>query len=244
MNSINSVRHTAAVFRAWRLCAWAGPVYLVGLVGFWGLLAGFVPAPPQHLNAQQITDFFLANNLKIRAGMVGTLFVAPLYFVWSLVISAVMKKIEGPDGVLAQLEFVGGIATAFVTLGFSLMWLTASVRTALRSPEDIQLLHDLGWFIFDTTIMVTAIQMCAFGAAIFMDKRAKPLLPGWLGWASFAIAATFVAAFIMPFVQDGPFAWHGLITYWLVLTTFFLWMVVTSVLLFPAIRDVERESAR
>jgi hypothetical protein len=242
MKSISTAQQTATVFMVWRLCAWAGPIYLVGLVGFWGLLAGFVPPPQQYLDAQQITDFFLANNLKIRAGMVGTLFVAPLYYVWSLVISAIMKKIEGPDGLLAQLEFVGGIATAFVTLGFSIMWLTASVRTELRSPQDIQLLTDVGWFIFDTTIMVTAIQMCAFGGAIFMDKRVKPLLPKWLAWASFAIAATFLAAYIMPFVEDGPFAWHGIITYWLVLSTFFAWMVLTSILLFPAIRQVEQEN--
>ncbi|MGQ7863984.1 hypothetical protein ACUN0G_32605 [Pseudomonas sp. 32A] len=238
----DTILRDTTVFRVWRLCAWAGPVYLVGLVAFWGLLAGFLPAPPQYLNAQQISEFFLANNLKIRAGMVGTLFVAPLYYVWSLVISAVIKKIEGPDGLLAQLEFVGGIATAFVTLGFSIMWLTASVRTSLRSPQDIQLLSDIGWFIFDTTIMVTAIQMCAFGGAIFMDRRTQPLLPKWLGWATFAIAATFIAAYIMPFVEDGPFAWHGLITYWVVLSSFFAWMVLTSILLFPAIRQVEQES--
>jgi hypothetical protein len=242
MRSIDTAAHSATVYRVWRICAWAGPIYLVGLVGFWGLLAGFVPAPPQYLNAEQITGFFLADNLRIRAGMVGTLFVAPLYFVWSLAISAIMKKIEGPDGLLAQLEFVGGIATAFVTLGFSIMWLTASVRTELRAPQDIQLLVDLGWFIFDTTIMVTAIQMVAFAGALLMDKRATPLLPKWLAWYSLASAATFVAAFIMPFVQDGPFAWHGIITYWVVLSSFFVWMAATSFYLFGAVKRVEQES--
>ena len=242
MNGIQTAQQKATVYMVWRLCAWAGPLYLVGLIGFWGLLAGFVPAPPQYLTTEQVHQFFLDNNLKIRAGMAGTLFVAPLYYVWSLVISAVMKKIEGPDGLLSQLEFIGGIATAFVTLGFGLMWLTASVRTELRSPQDIQLLCDLGWFIFDTTIMVTGIQMLAFGGAVLMDKRDTPLLPKWLAWFGFASAATFVAAFIMPFVQDGPFAWHGIITYWVVLTTFFLWMVATSFYLFGAVKRVEQES--
>lgn len=243
MNYAPRTSRADTVYLTWRICAWAGPLYLVGLVGFWGLLAGFVPAPPQSWNAQQITEFFVNNNLKIRAGMVGTLFVAPFYFVWSLVISAVMKKIEGPDGILAQLEFVGGIATAFVTMAFSIMWLAASLRTALRAPEDIQMLHDLGWMIFDTTIMVTAIQMVAFGTAIVMDKRSVPLLPKWLAWFSFAVTATFLAAYVMPFVQEGPFAWNGIITYWVVLSTFFAWMILVCYYLFGAIDKVQRESA-
>jgi hypothetical protein len=231
------------VFLVWRLCAWAGPLYLVGLIAFWGLLAGFVPAPPMSLNAQQITAHFIENNLGIRAGMVGTLFIAPFYFVWSLVIAAIMKKIEGPDGLLAKLEFVGGIATALVTIGFAIMWLMASFRTAQRAPEDIQLLHDMGWMIFDTTIMVTLIQMAAFGGAILMDKRREPLLPKWLAWLSFAVATTFLAAYLMPFVLEGPFAWNGIVTYWVVLTSFFIWMQVVCYYLFGAIGKVQRESA-
>lgn len=230
-------------FFIWKLCAWAGPLYLVGLIFFWGILGNNIPAPRQYWSADEVVEFFLSNNIQIRIGMVGTLFVAPFYFVWSQAISAVMREIEGPDGFLAPLENVGGIATAFVTLAFALMWLTASVRTELRSPQDIQLLLDLGWHIFDMTIMVTLIQMCAVGGAILMDRRPQPLFPTWLGWLSFAAASTFLTAFLMPFFPDGPFAWHGLVTYWLVLNAFFIWMVFMCYYLFSAIDKVRQEKA-
>lgn len=240
----NDYRCIKENFIIWRVFAWAGPLYLGGLLIFWGLVAGYIPAPAQYWSAQEITQFFLDNNIRIRTGMVGTMFIAPFYYLWSLVICSLMRRIEGQNGLLSQVEFVGGIATAFVTLVFGWMFLTASFRTELRSPEDIQLLSDLGWLFFDMTIMVTLLQMCAFGTALLLDKREVKLFPTWLAWFTYGVAATFLTAYLMPFFVSGPFAWHGLVTYWVVLSGFFIWMLLTCYYIFPAIKKVEQEDGQ
>jgi len=230
-------------FQLWRLCAWAGPLFIVGLLVFWGLVAGYVPPPPQYWSAQEVADFFARNNLGIRTGMVGVAFIAPFYFVWSSVISRLMQRIEGPEGVLSNIELMGGVCTAIVTQGFAVMWLAASFRTAERSIQDLQLLMDLGWFIFNSTFMVTSLQMIALGLAIILDPRAAPLFPRWLGWCSCAVPTTFLPVLLMPFFMHGPFPWHGLLTYWVGLSAYFLWSVPACYFVLAAVGKVEREAA-
>ena len=236
----SSKRQTS--FLMWRVCAWSGPVFVVGFLVFWAIIAKFLPAPPQYWSADEVFNFYMQRNLQIRAGMVGVLFFAPFYFVWSAVLSRIMRHIEGPDGVLASVELLGGVCTTVITLGLGVMWLGASFRTAARTPQDVQLLHDLGWLYFDSTFMVTFLQLAALGTCILIDERQIPLFPRWLGWASYATASISLVILLMPFFDHGPFAWQGLLTYWTDLGAFFVWAIVTMYATFAAIGKLEKEA--
>lgn len=225
----------------WRLSAWTGLVYPVGLAICWVFFAHLLPPPPESLTAQQITEFYLDNNTGLHVGMVGMLLVAPFYCVWSAVISRIMQRIEGPDGVLSLIELMGGVMTALVTLIPASAWLVASFRTAERPPEIIQMLNDFGWVVFMVTFMVTVLQMGAFGLAILIDKRAKPLMPRWFGWFSFAAAGMFFSATLMTFDQDGPFSWTGVLTFWGIFGSFFIWICPAIYYVLAAVNTLELE---
>lgn len=228
-------------FRIWRWCAWSGAVYAtVGLI-FWGIVAGYLPAPHESLRGEEIKRFFLEDQTRIRVGMVGYIAVAAFYLPWSVVIAKVMERIEGPHGVLNRIEFFGGIATTFVTLFSGVAWLAASFRTAERSAGEIQLLSDVGWFVFDCTFMVTSLQLVALGVAILLDRRAVPYLPSWMAWLCFLTAASFLPLVAMPFFTTGPLAWHGLVNYWVALGLFFLVVYAMTFLLLGAIKRIESE---
>jgi hypothetical protein len=228
-------------FTVWRLCAASGALYAtVGLV-FWAIIAGFVPAPHESLHADGIKDFFLAHQTRIRVGMVGYVAIGAFYLPWSVVIARIMARIEGPHGLLHRIEFFGGIATVFATMFSGVMWLTASFRTPERSAQDIQLVTDIGWFIFDMTFMVTLLQMCAFGSVILLDKRRTPYFPKWLGWFCYLLAFTFVPLLAMPFTRTGPFAWDGLFNYWVALGAFFVFIYTLTYYLFGAVKRIENE---
>jgi hypothetical protein len=229
-------------FQMWRVCAWAGPIFVLGFLIFWAIIAKFVPPPPQYWSADQVFGFYMNRNLQIRAGMVGVLFFAPFYFVWSAVLSRIMRFMEGPDGVLSYVEILGGVCTTVITLGLGVMWLGASFRTEARTPQDVQLLHDLGWLYFNSTFMVTFLQLAAFGTSILIDERQVPLFPRWLGWASYATASISLVIVFMPFFNHGPFAWQGLLTFWSDLTAFFVWAIVTMYLTFVVIGKLEKEA--
>lgn len=230
-------------YTMWRLAALGGPIFIIGFLVFWALIAKYLPPPPQYWSADEIYRFYVDNNMRLRTGMTGVLFFAPFYFVWSAVISRIIQRIEGPDGVLSYIELMGGVCTAIVALGLGVMWLAAGFRIESRSPQDVQLLHDVGWIIFNMTFMVTFIQMVGLGTAMLIDKRKTPLYPRWMGWASYFAALTFLVVLLMPFVMRGPFAWHGLLTYYVALGAYFVWALLSMYFSFGAIGKIERESA-
>lgn len=229
-------------FLMWKLSAWGGPIFIVGFLVCWALTAKFLPPPPQYWSADEVMRFYVEHNTAIRIGMTGSLFFGPFYFIWSAVISRIIQRIEGPEGVLSNIELMGGVCTVVVVLGLGVMWLGASFRIEARTAQEIQLLHDLGWLIFNMTFMVTLLQMISFGTAMLIDKRPKSLYPRWLGWFSYFSGFTFLVVLLMPFVMQGPFAWHGLLTYYVALVAYFVWALLAMYFSFGVIDRIERES--
>jgi len=230
-----------AAFKIWRLCVYSGAIYATAGLIFWAAIAGFLPAPHESLRGEEIKDFFLADQTRIRVGMVGYISIASFYLIWSVLVARVMQRIEGTYGLLHRLEFFGGIATTFVTMFSGVMWLAASFRTPERSAGEIQLLSDVGWFIFDMTFMVTTLQFVALGVVILRDRRPVPYLPQWTAWLCFLCAASFLPLVAMPFMTTGPFAWHGLMNYWVALGLFFAVIYTLTWYLRGAVRRIEEE---
>ena len=172
------------------------------------------------------------------------LFAMPIYMVFSSAVSRVMARIEGQGGVLSQIELMGGMGTIVAgVVGFS-AWLAASFRTETRSPEVIQALNDFGWIAFNCTYMVTTLQQFAVGIVFLSDKRERPLIPGWVAYFSFFSGTVFLALSLMTFFNDGPFAWHGLINFWVSLGGYFMWVLLLAIYLLSAIRRLRDEEVR
>lgn len=228
-------------FTVWRVAAWAGPVFLAALgLGFAGV-AGFLPPPKESWSAVETQAWFTGNQDRIRVGMAIYLLFVGLYAVWSAAIARAIERIEGRRGLLAQCEFGGGVATTVVAAIAGVMWFAAAFRPEERSPEDVQLLMDVGWLIFNTTFSVTAVQMLAIGAAVMLDRRRDPLFPKWITWIAIAFSTTFIPLLLIPFFETGPFAWDGLFNYYIALGGAFTFDAIVAFYLFGAIRKVERE---
>ena len=228
-------------FRVLKVALWSVAAYCVlGLVGF-AVLAGFWPPPAEHLSAVDIAAYFRDHNTSIRVGLVMMAAGAPFYFIWSAVLSKIIGRIEGPMGVLSTVELLGGLLTAIVTLVPPTIWLTAAFRADLRTDDSIQMFYDFGWMFFDLTFMCSVIQSVALGAAILRDRRSTPLIPRWVAWYSFLVAATYFPLVFVPFFQDGPFAWHGLISFWAVFVMFFVLIVVVTPYALKALTRLQDE---
>lgn len=234
-------RASSSEFRLWRVCAWAGPVFMLALFVFWVCIARWFPPPSADWSAGQVAAYFADHELRIRLGMEGAMAFAMFYFVWSVAIARVMRRIEKREGLLSTIQLIGGVSTAWIAMGCSLCWLTASFRAGSRSPEIVQMLSDLGWMIFDVTAMATMLQQVAFGLVILTDTRANPLLPRWLGYLTFWLTATTFVVYAMPSFQSGPFAWQGIITLYIALGAFFTWQILVCWYLFAAIRRIEAD---
>jgi hypothetical protein len=230
-------------YTIWRIAASVGPVWLISFLILWVFGARFLPPPAESWSTQQVFEFYTEHNTGLRIAMTGIVFLAPLYTVWTISVTRVIRWIEGPNGLLGYIELVGGIMTTLVISAISLFWLTAAFRIKARSPETVQTLHDLGWITFNLTVGMTIVQMVSFGVAMLIDRRAKPMYPSWLGWLSFLTSTTFLFALAVPFVMHGPVAWNGLLTFYFALGLFFPWALLCMFYTYRSIGRIEQEAA-
>ena len=79
----------------------------LGLLGF-AVFAGFWPPPAEDLKATEIAAYFADNETRLRIGMVLMAAGAPLYYAWSVALSRIIGRIEGPMGPLSSIELLGG----------------------------------------------------------------------------------------------------------------------------------------
>jgi hypothetical protein len=214
---------------------------IVGLLGF-AVFGGFFPPPGAYLSAEQIGTFFRQNSVDIRVGMVLMFLSMPFYLSWTIGMSKLMQRMQNDSmNVLPQLQAISGAVAMITLLGPAICWMTAAFRPGVRSNEEIQLLYDLGWFVFDPPFMIFAIQWGAIGFAMLTDKRERPLFPSWIAWVGFFTCATFISTTMISFMTHGPFAWQGLITFWLVFCMFFVYLFAVVPLTRTALRRLEAE---
>lgn len=224
-----------------RICLLLVLAYVVpGLLGF-AVFAGFWPPPGPDLTAEEISRYFVEHRTGLITGMVLMAFCGPWYVTWSAAIARVIGRIEGPMGVLAKVQFTGGVLTGLVTFTPATIWLTAAIRADEHSPEMTQTLYDFGWMFFDTTFVCSALQSIALGVAVLIDRRPDPLYPRWFAWMSFLTAACYVPLMLMPFFRTGPVAWDGVVSFWVVFVEFFAFTAVGTVLTWRALRRLEDE---
>jgi len=114
-------------------------------------------------------------------------------------------------------------------------WILGVYR-ATRSDEVVQLLNDLGWVLIFTPVVAGLLQVFMLGIAVFNSRAAPALFPRWFGFFNIWIGVAFLPGGLLAFFKTGPFAWNGLFCFWLGLSAFGLWFVVTAVMLLKAER--------
>jgi len=158
-----------------------------------------MPPPRPSASAQTIQDFYQANTNGIRAGLVLTMIGGTLTAPWVAAISTQLKRIEGRYSPLS-----------YTQLGLGMLGV---------------LLNDLAWIPFVGVWTCAAVQNVAIGIAVFHDKAQK-VFPRWVGYFNIWTAVLFCPGSLLYFFKDGPFAWNGALSWWLVVVVFCAWFVV------------------
>jgi hypothetical protein len=210
-------------------------------VGWW-LLARFVPPPSPNASAVEIANLFSQNTNGIRIGMILLIAAAGLFAPFIAVISAQIARIEGSPPVLAYTQLLGGAMSIAIILFPAMFWTTAAFRPE-RNPELILLLNDAAWLIVAMTFSPGVIQNLAIGFAILGDRGKPPVFPRWLAYLNFWVAFLLLPAGLITFFKAGPFAWNGLLAFWMPLVVFAIWFNVMFVMMLKAIKQQPQMSA-
>jgi hypothetical protein len=212
--------------RSQALCAWAGligvPLILVGFV-----ISGYILPPHADATAVDLAAFYQNNTFAIRLGLLLMILATAGYATMISVVWVQLRLVEGSRPVMATLSFVGGL-TAYVMLTLFVLLLAAAAFRPERNPEITQMLHDIGWFMAFLAAVPFCLQGLGTGLAILGDKSSRPLYPRWIGYGGLWVFVLLLPGQILLFFHTGPFAYHGLISYWIPLFTFGGWMGLLS----------------
>lgn len=225
--------------RSQRLCAWCGPFFtLLFFIGF-GVIAGFIPPPLPSSSAEVIATMYRDHATAIRLGMVLSMFAITFWVPFIAIISVQLKRIEGRHSPMTYAQLALGALNPVAFFPAFYYFCTAAFRPE-RDDKVIQQLNDMGWLPFTGIVYVIFVQNLVIGIAVLSDSRSTPILPRWYGYFSIWAGVLYCPACLDVFFQKGPLAWDGIFTWWLSLVAFFVWIVVTTVVMLRAITSQEK----
>lgn len=206
-----------------QLCNNGALVFAILLgIGFFFVPGWFPPLNPG-LDANAIAAMYEERRLAIRFGMTIAIFSCGFWWTFSAAIAMQMRRMEGRFPILAYLQMATATSTVIIVMFSCYFMLAAAYRPGLQ-PETIQLMTDLGWLMNIGAYPAGLFQNLAIGLCILSAPAAKAVYPRWLGFANLWIAILYLPGAILPFFHGGPFAWNGVIGFWLVAFFFFNWI--------------------
>jgi hypothetical protein len=207
------------------ICAYSGLAFALFLSLGIGLVTGGIAPPDPALTASQVMQTFTQHTLNIRLGAALFAFGSMFFWPFCAAIGSQMKRIEGTYHPYADTQMLASNGTVIATLLVSFVWFAIAFRPESIPPGTAQALNDFCWIAFVAWYPPAVIQSVAIGLCI-LSGRNQGLYPRWLGFLNLWAALIFMPGALVPFFLSGPFAWNGLISYWLVAVVFFAWIVL------------------
>lgn len=224
------------IFMAWTGMAWV-LCFFIGMV----LLAGWIPLPSPDDSAAEVAAMYREDTDTIRAGL-ALIFVGTIGFIlYAATIASQCRRIQGAPTAAryAQLGSIG--ASTILIVVPIIIWFTAAYRPETRSPESLQLLNDLGWIMFIVGFVPFVAWVWSVGLAILSDESETPVYPRWAGFLCMLLGTLQIPPVLLVFFKTGPFAWNGLMSWWVPATDFFTFFVVMFVLTIKALKNQAAE---
>jgi hypothetical protein len=216
------------------MCAWTGAIVLpLFFLGF-GMLAGFIPPPSPHDGPAEVARMFQLHTNQLRLGLIISMFACGLMGVFFAEISAQLKRIEGRIPSLAYVQLACGAVLVVEFILPLFFWLTAAYRPYSRDPGITQALNDLAWLPFVGATSSVFCQFLAIGLAVLGERGSVPVFPRWAGYFNIWMALMVTPGTVCVFVKDGPFAWNGVLSFWIPLSAFTVWLATMTALLVRA----------
>lgn len=120
---------------------------------------------------------------------------------------------------------MAGYANAMLTFYPPLWWIANTWRSTERSPDVIYLLNDIAWLQFIGGLALITPMFVVVAVVALTGTRPNPVFPRWVGYQSILTFMLFLPDQMLFFFKSGPFAWNGLLGFWIPLTVFCAWFV-------------------
>lgn len=231
--AINKVNTKVLMFGAWAALLYPSMI----IVGWWWL-AGFIPPVEPSSTAHDVAHLLESNSFGIRLGMVITMFGAAMALPLGATVAYFISRIEGFFGPLSVLQLMGATCMAVLTFYPPMWWLISSYR--VERPEELTLmLSDAAWLQWVGGLTIYYPQIVTIAIASFIDKSEQAVFPRWFGYTNLWLFVLLLPGQLIWFFKAGPFAWSGLLAFYLPFSVFALWFPLAFYLLRKAVLRIE-----
>jgi len=209
-------------------CTTCGFVFLgVLFIGLFGTSA----LPPQSPNfAPDYVVGWLSDHRSLKlTGFAVTSVAIGLVMPLVTAISMQMSRVEGRFPVLSVLQFAGGLVT-WVTITISMVILCVAAFRLERDQQMTQFIVDFGWLLLFFVFSPFVMQQIAIALVVFSDRSPNPVFPRWLGYFNIWVALLFTPVVVMPFFKVGPFAYDGLLGFWIPTFVYGAWALGMAIM--------------
>lgn len=219
-----------------RAAAWCGLVYLMLFGMGWLILARFMPPIAPTESAVEVARQFQERHVSL---MLASVFM--MCSTWPLVaVSALMvlitRKIEGGVGMLTLM--MGFTLATYLVMNFytPFSFSLAAFRPD-RAPELVQYASDYGFlqFMGGIPMFVGVWALSAYGILV-VSPRENPIVPRWFGYFNMWATILYLPELLVFFFKTGPFAWDGLVGFWIPAIIFIVYFLLTPLILVPIVR--------
>ena len=204
------------------------------------LLLNFFPPVPATLDATQIVNLYAQHNVQFRVGIVLMMISGAFCQPFNVVVAAQMARCEGQFPLWSRMQLSCGTLGTWL-FGFPpFLWGVAAFSVD-RNPGLTVLIHEFAWLCFVTPPTYFALQLIPI-AVVSLSKNnlPDPPFPRWIGFLTIFTTLVSSSGVMAMLFKSGPFAWNGLISFYLPLTLFSTWLICMTINLFRAIGRQER----
>lgn len=217
---------------------WWGLIFMAIFGVTWYFLLHMMPPPTATLTEAQVAAFYIENGFEIKLGAMVASWTSAFMVPFGTALAIQMARLEkGRVPAWSILAFAGGILMSMFLVFPPICWGVAAF-TVTRAPEVTTLMHELALLTLTTTDQFYIFQMipAAIVSLKIRDHDELSALPRWLGYLILWCAVAFEVGALAFMFKTGPFAWNGLLVFWMPLVLFGLWVPVTSIVMIRALK--------
>lgn len=218
-------------------------IYSTAFMVFCTVLGLFIVAPmfppfgQASASAETIAAFYQEGNLSKKIGlcimMFGTPFIIPLF---ALLGEIIRRPMNMP--ILGTVQYGSGLFGILFTFMMTVSWGAAAFRPE-RVHDVTQALHDMGWLFATWVASATLLQLLCICIAVFKVNRENPVFPRWFGYFNGWMIVLALPACVINIFHTGPFAYDGLLGFWVPYVGLFSWFVAMMVAVWQAVKKLK-----
>ncbi|GAA5149932.1 hypothetical protein GCM10023321_14560 [Pseudonocardia eucalypti] len=210
---------------------WSGPA-LAGIfgIGFVGL-AQFFPPPAPTADGATIARLYIEHGSAIKIGCFVMIVGLVLLIPWAIALAALTGR---SSGLLRHGQIACAATSTTLIEIIPTTWALAAFRPADLSEGVTRAFNDFGWFMLLFAWPPFSLWSLLVAIAILADDGETPTFPRWAGYLSLWNAMLLAPGGLMAFFKVGPFAWNGIMAFYVPLLVFFVWLVAITVTMLRA----------